>query len=65
MIPMTTATAEISTALKPCRRNWSGKRGSAFENWKMDWLNQSPIEALTAIQVGASSQTWEVVRRTR
>ena len=53
------------SASKPCIRNWSGKRGFACENWKSDWLNHSPIEALTAIQVGASSQTWEERRRSR
>ena len=62
--PMTTAASEIWIGLKPWSRNWSGKRGSAFENWKIDWLNHRPIEAFTAIQVGASSQTCELRSKT-
>ena len=56
-IPMTTAASEIWIGVKPRAGAWSGNRGSSRENWKIDWLNHSPIEALTAIQVGASSQT--------
>ena len=60
-IPMTTAASEIwigdeARASGPGR----GSAGSAFANWKIDWLNHRPIDALTAIQVGASSQTWEL-----
>ena len=65
MTPMTRAVTEIWTAVKPCIRNWSGKRGSSLANWKIDWLNHSPIDALTAIQVGASSHTWELRRSSR
>ena len=60
MIPTITAVAEIWTALKPRIRDWSGNFGFAWANWKIDWLNHSPIDALTAIHVGASSQTCEV-----
>ncbi len=60
MIPITTTAAEIWTALKPRISDWSGKSGFACANWKIDWLNHSPIDALTAIQVGARSQTWEL-----
>ena len=42
-------------------RTWSGKPGRPRENWKIDWLNHRPIAALTAIHVGASSQTCEVL----
>ena len=32
---------------KPCMQDLVGEvAGSAFENWKSDWLNHSPIEAL-------------------
>jgi hypothetical protein len=63
--PITTAVAEICTALKPRIRRCSGKSGLACANWKIDWLNHSPIDALTAIQVGASNQTCELRRRSR
>ena len=59
---MTTAAAEIWPGLKPCRRTGPGSAGRAFENWKIDWLNHSPIAAFTAIQVGARSHTCEVRR---
>src|SRR5919109_2948921 len=57
MIPMTTAAVEICQPSNPLIRTWSGNSGLAWANWKIDWLNQRPIEALTAIHVGASSQT--------
>ena len=59
--PKTTAMAiaarVIWLASKPRIRNWSGKSGFGFENWKSDWLNHSPMLALRAIQVGASRRT--------
>ncbi len=43
--------------MNPPIRTWSGNSGFALANWKIDWLNHRPIDALTAIHVGASSQT--------
>ena len=60
-IPTAITASVIWIGANPRSRNWSGKRGSAFENWKIDWPNHSPIEALTAIQVGASSRTYSFV----
>ena len=31
--------------------------GGSSTSWKIDWLVQAPMNALSAIQVGASSQT--------
>ena len=56
-IAITIAVTVISLASKPRMSTWSGNFGFACENWNSDWLNQSPIEALTAIQVGASRRT--------
>ena len=56
-IAMTIAAIVIWLASKPRISCCSGNVGLGFENWKSDWLNQSPIEALTAIQVGARSRT--------
>ena len=50
----------IWLAVKPPISTWSGKLGSPLASWKIDWLNHRPIAALTAIQVGASSQTCDV-----
>ncbi len=44
-------------ASKPRISCCPGNLGFCFENWKSDWLNHSPIDALTAIQVGARSRT--------
>ena len=50
----------------PAIRRWSAKRGSgALTSWKIDWEVHRPIAALTAIQVGASSQTWAPDRISR
>ena len=60
MMAMAIAASVIWIALNPRIRAWSGKAGFSLANWKIDWLNHSPIDALTAIHVGASSQTWEL-----
>ena len=60
MTAMTIAPIVIWLAEKPAISAWSGKRGSPFASWKTDWLSQTPMAALTAIQVGASSHTCDV-----
>ena len=50
----------IWLAVKPPISTWSGNLGSPFASWKNDWLSHTPIAALSAIQVGASSQTCDV-----
>ncbi len=50
----------IWLAVKPDISAWSGNLGSPLASWKNDWLSHTPIDALRAIQVGASSQTCEV-----
>ena len=50
----------IWLAVNPPMRTWSGNRGSPFASWKTDWLSHTPMAALIAIQVGASSQTCDV-----
>ena len=57
---MTIAPIVIWFAVKPAIRAWSGNRGSPFASWKTDWLSHTPMAALTAIQVGASSHTCDV-----
>ena len=39
--------------------SWSGNGGFGRWNWNSDWLNHRPMAALTAIHVGARSQTCE------
>ena len=46
--------------VKPWMQELVGETRVRFENWKMDWLNHRPIAALTAIHVGARSQTCEL-----
>ena len=62
---LATAASEIWPGWKPWCSVCSGNRGSTLENWKIDWLNHSPIEALTAIHVGARSQMWGLRRTVR
>ena len=51
------AASVISFAENPRISTWSGNFGFAFANWNSDWLIHRPIEALMAIQVGASRRT--------
>ena len=56
MTAIAMAASVISLARNPRISTWSGNAGFALANWNSDWLIHSPIEALMAIQVGASRQ---------
>ena len=60
MIPTTSAPRLICHGSNPPCSSWSGCSGFAAVSWKIDWLSHRPIDALTAIQVGASNQTCEL-----
>ena len=53
---MAIAASVIWLASKPRHQALIGESGFAWENWKSDWLNHNPMLALSAIQVGASSE---------
>ncbi len=56
----------ISVGWKWPIRYWSANSGDGFwVSWKSDWFVHRPRAALIAIQVGASSQTWLLLRISR
>ena len=50
---------EMAIGSTPPASTWSGKRGTSarWVSVKTDWLVHEPMTALSAIHVGASSQT--------
>ena len=62
---MTSAPIVIWLAVKPPISSCSGNFGLPLASWKTDWLSHTPMAALTAIQVGASSHTCDVRMRSR